>query len=73
MIARDADHSLHERILNIDGVTEHDDIAAVHVLVGKDMLGDRPAGCIRQLIHEQMIANEERVFHGAGRDHKCLN
>ena len=40
-VAGNAHHALDEGLFDIDGIAEHDDVAAVHILVGKQMFGDR--------------------------------
>ena len=32
-----------------------------------------PVGCIGQLVHQQVIADQQRVFHGTGRNHEGLH
>ena len=32
-----------------------------------------PAGAIGQLVHQQVVADQQRVFHGAGRDDEGLH
>ena len=32
-----------------------------------------PSDAIGQLIHQQMIADQQRVFHGSGGNHEGLN
>ena len=40
-VARHADGALHECLPNIHGVTEHDDVSALHIGVGQDVMGNR--------------------------------
>jgi hypothetical protein len=32
-----------------------------------------PAGRVSQLVHQQVIADKQRVFHGPGGNHESLN
>src|SRR5208283_166870 len=43
-----------------------------HVLVGKQVLADQPGGRVGQLVHQQMVANQQCVFHRSRRYHERL-
>ena len=41
--------------------------------IGQDVLAEASRGRVGQLVHQQMIADEQRVFHGSGGNHEGLN
>src|SRR5665213_77916 len=68
-VAGHSDAALDEGLTDIDGIAEHDDIAALHVGVRQEIFAHRAVGGEGQLIHQQMVADEECVFHGTRRNY----
>ncbi len=73
MVARDSHHALHEGLLDVDGIAEYDDVPAFHVLVGENILADRPSRRVGQLVDQQVVADQQRIFHRSGGDDEGLN
>src|SRR5579872_738048 len=73
VISRNPDHTLDECLPDVDGVAKDDDVASLYVLVGQQVLGEPSGRSVRQLIHEQMVANEQRIFHRSGGDDERLH
>ncbi len=59
-------------LLDIERIAEHDDIAAAHIPVRQQVAGNLARRRINQLIHQQVIADKQRVFHGGSGDYKGL-
>ncbi len=57
MITRNADHALDIILLDVRRIPEHNDVAALHILVGQQVLTDRPRRRVSQLIYKQVVAN----------------
>ncbi len=73
MVARDPHDPLHKGLGNIDRVAEDDDVAIPWLFVWQDVLAERSRWCIGQLVHQQMIADEECVLHRSRWNNECLN
>ncbi len=73
VIAGNAHHALHEGLADVHRIAEHDDIAVAGSLIGQDVLAEAALRCEGKLVHQQMIADQQRVFHGAGGNHEGLN
>src|SRR5258706_6853981 len=63
MIAWNADDALHIIHGNQRRVTENDDVAALHILIRKQVLADRSSRRVSQLVDDQMIARVKRIVH----------
>ena len=70
VIAGNAHYALYEGLADVHRIAEHDDIAVARVLIRQDVLADAARPSVSQLVHQQMIANQQRVLHGAGRNHE---
>ena len=73
VVARQADGALDEGLRDVDGVAEYDNIAAAHVAVGQDIFRNRSRGRVSQFVDQQVIADEQRVFHGTRGNHERLH
>src|SRR5450755_286901 len=73
VVARNTHAALHESLANIDRITEHDDVAALDVFVRQKVLGDRAGRGVGQLVHQEVIADEQRILHGACGNHESLD
>ena len=72
MVAGHSHHALDESVINIDGVAKNDNVAALDVAVWQHLCGGGVVRRVGQLIHQQMVANKQRVFHGTARDNERL-
>ncbi len=72
VIARHADAALHVIHGDERGMAEDDDVAALHVFVGQQMLAQRVRRRIGQLVDDQVIAGEQGVVHRSGGDDERL-
>src|SRR6185312_12181275 len=72
-VSRQSNHAFDEVLAGINGVTENDNISALDGTVGKQPVPHAAIVGKMQLVSEQKIANEQRVFHGFGRHAKCLH
>src|SRR5713226_4440667 len=73
MIIWKPDHAFDERLPYIDGVAEHDDVAAPDIFVRQQMPGNGSRRRVSQLVNQQMISDQQRVFHRAGGNHERLH
>ena len=64
---------LHEGLLDFHRITENDDVAALDFGIRKNMFRNGARGRIGQFIHQQMVADEQRVFHRSGGDDESLH
>ena len=71
-VSRDADHSLHIVLGDVQRVTENDDVAALHLLVGQQVPAQSVRRSAGEFVHDQMVANQQVVLHRAGRNHVGL-
>src|SRR5271166_3829409 len=62
VVSRHADHALHEVLLRVHRIMKHDDIPAVDLLVRHQMVAPY-ASPIAELVHQQIIPDEQRVLH----------
>jgi hypothetical protein len=72
-VAGQADGPLHVILLDIHRIAEHDDIAAAHLPIGQDVLGNGARGREGQLIHQDVIAHQQRGLHGRAGDDEGLH
>src|SRR6185312_8755518 len=68
-VAGHADATLDESLTDIDGIAEHDDVAAFYVGIRQKILAHGAVWSERQLIHQQVVADQKRVFHGTRRNY----
>ena len=73
MVAGNAHGAFHEGLRDIHGVTEDDDVAALDLVVRQQVTRDRTGGRVGKLVHQQVIADQQGIFHGAGRDDESLH
>jgi len=72
LVSGNADAALDEGLLNIDRVPEDDDVPAFGLRVWQNELRHRPLRRVGQLIDQQVIADQQRVFHGTRGDDEGL-
>src|ERR1019366_8258668 len=72
-VAGDAHGALHEGHADVDGVAEHNNVAALDVAVGQQVFANRSAGREGHFVHQQVVADEQRVFHGTRWNHVGLH
>mmetsp|Transcript_48730 Transcript_48730/g.118722 ORF Transcript_48730/g.118722 Transcript_48730/m.118722 type:complete len:288 (+) Transcript_48730:521-1384(+) len=69
LVARDAGHALDEVGARIFGIAEHHHVAALHVVVGDDLLVQhRQPDAVMELVDEDEVADQQRRHHGPRRD-----
>ena len=66
-------HAFDKRLPDVDGVAKHDDVAAFDVFVGQQMPGDGSRRCVGQFVNQQVISDQQRVFHRARGNHERLH
>ena len=71
-ISRHSHHALHEVFAGMNRIVENDDISAVDRAVGQDMI-QKSTAAIAQLIHQQIIPDQQGVLHGLGGNLKSLD
>ena len=70
-VAGPGDRALDEHVAGVDVVArllEDDDVAAVHVAVREEPRQRRQPRRVGELVDEQVVADEDRRLHRAGRD-----
>ena len=72
-IARQPDDALDVVHFRLDGVVEHDDVAALD-LSGRnqDVVDNRGSDAVGEFVHKDEVAFNQARAHGAGRDLKWL-
>ena len=73
VVAGDPDGALDEGLADIDRVAEDDDVAAADVAIGEEKAGGGAGRRVGELIDQEVIADEEGIFHGAGGDDESLD
>ena len=73
IFARDPDDAFDERLRQIYRIAKDDDVAPLDFLVRQHVFGQRSGRRVRQLVDQQMIANQKRVFHRARRNDERLH
>ncbi len=73
MVARKPDGALHVILFDVHGVTEHDDVAAPDLAIRQHGLRCASGGRVDQLVHQNVIAHQQGVFHGCAGDHESLH
>src|SRR5581483_11000998 len=73
-IARQADHALDVvRGIGGEGRLEDDDLLAFWIAPEGDMqIGEGHTGVVSDAAHDEVVADEQRVLHGAGGNHASL-
>src|SRR5229473_5300414 len=68
-VAGESNHAFHiVRLIRREGRLEDDDLLALGRAPERDMqIGEGHAGVVADAAHNQVVANEQRVFHRAGR------
>src|SRR5579859_8146345 len=72
MVARQADHALHQELRSVYGKIENYNVSAFDRAVGQQMDGAWPSRKM-QFVHQQEVSHQQRVFHGAGGDLERLH
>jgi hypothetical protein len=67
-----SNQSLDQSLTEVRRIPEDDNVTMPWLLIGQQMLAERTGWGIGQLVHQEMVADEKGVLHGAGRDYKCL-
>ena len=73
VIAWNSDHSFHKGLCDIARITEHDDVAVFGLFIRQNVLADGARRGIGELIDQQVVAHQQRVFHGTSGDDKGLD
>src|SRR5579871_4122017 len=73
-IARQADHALDVvRGIGREGRLEDDDLLAFWIAPQRNMqIGEGHTGVVSDAAHDEVIADEQRILHGAGGDNASL-
>ena len=67
MVAGNSDDALHKVDRGIQRIVEDDDVAALYLVIGQNPT--RQVGVAEvQLVHQQVIANQQSILHGFGRN-----
>jgi len=73
-VARDADDALDEVLGRVLGILEDDDVAGLGIGERQDdLVGEGDMGAVEEFVDEQMVADQQRVKHGARRDLEGLD
>ncbi len=72
-VARQADHAFHKMLMLGVGILKDDDVAPLQWPVWKHFLIPRAAAAENELVNKQMVANQQRPFHGSRGNFKRLN
>jgi hypothetical protein len=60
-------------VLYVKRVAENDDIPALDVGIGQQVSRDSARRRVGELVHEEMISDQESVFHRTAGNHESLN
>src|SRR5262249_18615459 len=72
MVPGQPDHPLHQKLGRIHGKVKNNDVSTLNFAIRQQLPRARVTGKV-QLVHEQKVADQESVFHGAGGNLECLN
>src|SRR5205814_60972 len=72
VISGNSDYSLYEVQPGIEWVMKNYDIPAFYLAI-RQKLARKVTDAEVQFIHQQVVTGEKRIFHGLGRDLKCLD
>src|SRR6202035_3421743 len=64
-IAGNSHHALHKMLSGMYGIPEDDDVSTLHSLVGHEQIPEA-ASAIAEFVDQQVVANQQRVFHRLG-------
>jgi hypothetical protein len=67
-----SNQSLDQSLTEVRRIPEDDNVTMPWILIRQQMLAERTGWGIGQLVHQEMVADEKGVLHGAGWDYKCL-
>ena len=74
VVAGHAHHALDVVLLDVHRIAEHDDVAALGLGVGQQMLADGAGWRVGQLVHQQVIADQTVVsMDGVGTMNACTS
>src|SRR6202158_5047224 len=65
VVPRYPDHAFDKVLLRIHGIVKHDDVAALDLLIGHEAI-TQAMPAVNKLVHQQVIADQQRVLHGLG-------
>ncbi len=71
-ISRQADDALHEMLVIGIGVLENNDVAAFQLPVRQHFFVPGPGSAENKLVHQQVVADQQRAFHRCRRNLKGL-
>ncbi len=72
MVSGHSNHAFHQKLRWIDGKIKNYNVASLDFSIRQQVRRSWQTG-IMQLVHQQEVADEQRIFHGAGRNLKRLN
>ncbi len=67
VVAGHADGAFHVILFDIERVAEHDDVTPPHFAIRKQVVEKRPRRRVDQLVHQHVIADQQRGHHGGAR------
>src|SRR5438270_3608848 len=73
MITGEPDYAFDESLRYVGRIAKNDNVAVFGLLIGQHILTRWPRGRVRELVHQQMIPNEQSVFHRTGGNNKGLH
>src|SRR5215472_1138642 len=72
-VAGQTDHALHEVLVFLVRKLENNNVAALKIAVGQNLLVPRTGAAEDKLVDQQVVANEQSAFHGSGGNLKSLH
>jgi hypothetical protein len=71
-ISRHTHNPLYEVLAGMNRIVKDHNIAAMHRAVRKDAV-QKSVAAVTQLVHQQVVPDQQRVFHGLGRNLESLD
>src|SRR5690348_12959065 len=65
MVSRKTDDSFHEMLVVGIRVLENNNVAALQLTIGQNFFVPSPRSAENELIHEQVVADQQSAFHGS--------
>src|ERR1044071_7754880 len=72
VVSGQANHAFHQELRRVHRKVKDNDVSPFDLAVGQPTAGAGLAGKV-QLVYQQEIAHQQRVFHGAGGNLKSLH
>ena len=63
-VAGNAHHALHKMLGGMNGITKNNHVSPLHLTVGHEEVPEETASTVAQFVHQQIVADQQRVFHG---------